>query len=267
MPGIPLEELNRQIEKRERELKALRQELESRRSQFTALTRRKEELLSQLRQVESEIAALSAAPADRTKQAKAASVNASPHRTPGPGRPRLGEVILTALRESGKAMTARQLSEEARRRGFPLSGRNPVKSVESRLQEMKHKHLVQRASNQPGYVLTSSTHGAKAGKPKISAPAPKHDGKATAKPIKPVPSSKTAPPAQQGKQLPLRQALTNVLKNKSGKFLSGSDLAELVLASGYKTKSTKFVDAVWAMLGQMDSVEHIRGKGYRLKKT
>jgi hypothetical protein len=255
MPEISLEELNRQIEKRERELKTLRQELESRRSQFTALTRRKEELLSQLRQVESEIAALSATPADRTKQAKAASANTSPPRTPAPGRPRLGELILTALRESGKAMTARQISEEARRRGFPLSGRNPVKSVESRLQEMKHKHLVQRASGQPGYVLASSTHGAKAEKPKPSAPAPKQDGKATAK------------PPQQRKQLPLRQALTNVLKNKSGKFLSGSELAELVLASGYKTKSAKFVDAIWSMLGQMDNVEHVRGKGYRLKKT
>jgi hypothetical protein len=267
MPEISLEELNRQIEKRERELKALRQELESRRSQFTVLTRRKEELLGQLRQVESEIAALSAAPAERTKQAKAAAPAAPSQRTLDPGRPRLGELILTALRESGKAMTARQLSEEVRRRGFPLSGRNPVKSVESRLQEMKHKHLVRRASGQPGYVLASSTHGAKAEKAKTRAPAPKHNGKGTAKSIKPASNSKTIPSGQQGKPFSLRQALTNVLKNKSGKLLSGSELAELVLASGYKTKSTKFVDAVWSMLGQMDNVEHVRGKGYRLKKA
>lgn len=267
MPEIPLEELNRQIQQRERELKALRQELESRRSQFTALARRKEELLSQLHQVESEIAALSAAPAHRTKPAKAASPNASPQRTPAPGRPRLGELILSALRESGKAMTARQLGEEVRRRGFPLSGRHPVKSVESRLQEMKQKHLVQRASGQPGYVLVSSTHAAKAQKPKTSAPAPKQNQKAKAKPTKPAATAKTAQTGQQGKQPSLRQVLANILKNKSGKLLSGSELAQLALASGYKTKSTKFVDAVWAMLGQMDNVEHVRGKGYRLKKT
>jgi hypothetical protein len=267
MPEISLDELNRQIERRERELKALRQELESRRSQFTALTQRKEKLLSQLRQVESEIAALAATPAERTKPAKAAVPPVPSQRTPTPGQPRLAELILTALRESGKAMTARQLSEEARRRGFPLKGRNPVKSVESRLQEMKHKHLVQRASGQPGYILTSSTHTHKAEKPKTSTPAHKQEGKATAKPIKLAPSVKKAQSGQQGKQLSLRQALTNVLKNKSGKYLSGSELAQLVLASGYKTQSTKFVDAVWSMLGQMDNVEHVRGKGYRLKKT
>jgi hypothetical protein len=267
MPEIPLEDLNRQIQQRERELKALRQELESRRSQFTVLTRRKEELLSQLRQVESEIAALSAAPGERTKQAKAASSNASPPRTAAPGHPRLGEVILTALRESGKAMTARQLSEEARRRGFPLRGRNPVKSVESRLQEMKQKHLVQRASGQPGYIPTSSAHSAKAEKPKTTAPASKQNRKATAKPTKSALRAKTAQTDQHGKQSSLRQVLANILKNKSGRFLSGSELAQLVLSSGYKTKSTKFVDAVWSMLGQMDNVEHVKGKGYRLKKT
>jgi hypothetical protein len=132
---------------------------------------------------------------------------------------------------------------------------------------MKHKHLVQRASDQPGYVLASSTHTHKAEKAKTSAPVHKQDGKATAKPIKLAPSAKKAQSGQQGKPLSLRQALTNVLKNKSGKYFSGSELAKLVLASGYKTKSTKFVDAVWSMLGQMDNVEHVRGKGYRLKKT
>ena len=264
MPAMSLEELNRQIAQRERELKTLRQELESRRDHFTALTRRKEQLLSQLRQVESEIAALGASPTEPAKQSKTATPNSSPQGPHSKDRPKLSELILTALRESGKAMTARQLSEEVRRHGFPLSGQNPVKSVESRLQEMKQKHLVQRASDQPGYILATSASNAKSEKPKTSGSVAKSDHKAATKPAKPI---KTAPSTQQGKTLSLRQALTNVLKNKSGKFLSGSELADLVLASGYKTKSAKFKDAVWSMLGQMDNVEHAKGKGYRLKRS
>jgi len=267
MPAMSLEELNRQIAQRERELKALRQELESRRDHYTALTRRKEQLLSQLRQVESEIAALGTSPPEPTKPSKSASPKPAPQGPQSKDRPRLSELILGVLRESGKAMTARQLSEEVRRHGFPLSGNNPVKSVESRLQEMKQKHLVQRATGQPGYILASSASNTKSEKPKTSAPAPKLDHKAATKQARPTSPIKTGPTNQQGKPLSLRQALTNVLKNKSGKLLSGSELADLVLASGYKTQSTKFKDAVWSMLGQMDNVEHVKGKGYRLKKS
>ncbi len=267
MPAMSLEELNRQIAQRERELKTLRQELESRRDHYTALTRRKEQLLSQLRQVESEIAALGASPAEPTKPSKAASPKSSPQGPRSKDRPRLSELILTVMRESGKAMTARQLSEEVGRRGFPLSGQNPVKSVESRLQEMKQRHLVRRATGQPGYILASSTSNTRTEKPKTSAPAGKSDHKAGTKPAKPTSPAKTASSGQPDKPLSLRQALTNVLKNKSGQFLSGSELADLVLASGYKTQSAKFKDAVWSMLGQMDNVEHVKGKGYRLKKS
>jgi hypothetical protein len=59
--------------------------------------------------------------------------------------------------------------------------------------------------------------------------------------------------------------LTDILK-KSRKPLSGSELAELALAAGYQTTSEKFVDSVWSTLGQMDNVEHLPQKGYRLKK-
>ncbi|HEY7159213.1 MAG TPA: hypothetical protein VH575_35040 [Gemmataceae bacterium] len=49
--------------------------------------------------------------------------------------------------------------------------------------------------------------------------------------------------------------------------MSGSELAERALAAGYKTQSTKFVDSVWWALCQMDNVEHLPQKSYRLKKT
>jgi hypothetical protein len=60
--------------------------------------------------------------------------------------------------------------------------------------------------------------------------------------------------------------LTGILKN-SRKLLTGSELAERALAAGYQSSSEKFVATVWSMLGQMADVEHVRGQGYRLKKT
>jgi hypothetical protein len=260
MPAISLEKLHQQIAQRERELEALRQELASRRSQFTALTRRKEELQSKLRQVESEIAALTAAPPSPTEKTKTAATPTPPPGTPAEARPKMSELILGTLRDAGKAMTARQLSEELSRRGFPLTGRNPSKSVESRLQEMKKKRIVRRApGGQPGYVLAASTPSGNAEKSKTTSPkpAPKVEHKAATKP---------AASGQQAKQPSLRQALVDVLKN-SRKPLSGSELAARVLASGYKSKSAKFTEAVWSMLGSMDNVEHLKGKGYRLKKS
>jgi chromosome segregation ATPase len=59
MSTVSLTDLQRQIAQRERELQALREELQTRQSQFTELTRRKEELQRQLLQVEEEIAAQS----------------------------------------------------------------------------------------------------------------------------------------------------------------------------------------------------------------
>ena len=53
---------------------------------------------------------------------------------------------------------------------------------------------------------------------------------------------------------------------KSRKPLSGSELAEQAQAAGYQSKSMRFVDTVWAMLGQMKNVEHLPQQGYRLKK-
>jgi hypothetical protein len=260
MPTISLEE---QIAHLERELEALRRERESRKHQLTTLARRKQELQSQLKQVEAEIAALSSTQAAATEQPKKAVPSAPPLQSPSAGKPKLGELVLTLLGEAGKPMTARQLSEVVQQRGFRLSGNNPVKSVEARVQEMKKKGLVRRASGQPGYSLVSSAPGAKTEKAKSAPVAHPKRAKTAAKPAT---ASKSAPPKQRGKQPSLRQAITDVLKN-SRKPLSSSELAERVLASGYKSDSKNFMDAIWSMIGQMDNIERLEGKGYRLKKT
>ena len=64
MPAVSLTDLQQQIAERERELQALRQELESRRSHLIELTRRKEDLQRQLQQVEEEITTLATAEPD-----------------------------------------------------------------------------------------------------------------------------------------------------------------------------------------------------------
>jgi len=44
-------------------------------------------------------------------------------------------------------------------------------------------------------------------------------------------------------------------------------LADKVRDSGYQTKSKEFTKVVGTALGKMATVEHVKGKGYRLKKA
>src|SRR4051812_29275344 len=111
MPAASLTDLQQQIAQRERELQALRDELESRQSQFSELSRRKEELYSQLRQVEEEIVALAATPNEQPVPAAPAPLPVAG----AEGQPPLDELIVTLLREAREPMTARQLNDEAQR--------------------------------------------------------------------------------------------------------------------------------------------------------
>jgi hypothetical protein len=267
MPAISLTDLQEQIAQREQELQALREELQARQSHFTELTRRKKQLQSELRQVEEEIAALAAT---ATTERPAPTVPTVPAPAPSARQPRLVDLIVTTLRESSKPLTARQLSEETQRRGFRPSGKNPIKSVKARLQDLKHKGIVRRASGQPGYVLTPSANGAKKEKSVQKPPA---------KPIKPGPAAKksrgkesssaeagkSTKPRQQGEQPSLREVLTNVLTN-SRKPLSVRELAEQIRATGYHSTSKNFVNVVSVQLSKMPNVERVPDKGYRLKK-
>jgi hypothetical protein len=273
MPAVSLEDLQQQITQREQELQALREELQARQSHLSELTRRKEELQRQLQQVEQDIAALAAAAAKPTEQ-PAPAARAVPQASSAESQPRLGELIVTLLREAAEPMTGRQLIEEAQRRGYQPKSRDPLKAMENRLQELKNKGIVRRASGQYGFILASSANGASKQKSKPSQPAPTSTPKKPSRPTKAEPAAKKssvkAPPAakpgRHGGQTPLRVVLTDILK-KSRKPLSGSELAKLALKAGYQTKSEKFVDSVWAMLAQMKNVERLPQQGYRLKKS
>jgi hypothetical protein len=151
--------------------------------------------------------------------------------------------------------------------------------VEARLQDLKSQGVVRRASGQPGYLLTPDAHRANKDKSKARPSAQTKSPKAANKPVKPAPaatkrsgkgsaSSKTAQKIQagrRGEQPPLREVLTGILQNRRQPMTVG-ELAEHILATGYRTDSKKFVKVVRIQLRKMATVERVSDKGYRLKK-
>ena len=261
MPAATLEALQRQIDQRERELQRLRADLESRQSHLAELSRRKEELQRQLQQIEAEIAGLSVAgPTGKTGRGADLRPTARSG-VPGEDQAGLREQIVAMLRDQGKPMTASQLAEEAQRRGYQVSGRDPASTIKDRLKTMRNQGLVRKARGRRGFGLAAAANGARTEqhKPGVGAAKASRNGPSVSA------KAKGTKLTQPGKQPPLRIVLTNILA-KSRRPMSGSELAEQALATGYQTSSQKFVDNVWAVVNQMDNIEHVPGKGYRLKK-
>jgi hypothetical protein len=272
MPTLSLDAIEQRIAQRDAELQALRRELDARRSRLQALTQRKEELQAKLQQVEAEMAAVATgAKRHHVPSPKAAPKKPTPKASAAgkPSRPSLPSLLVSVIRGAGRPLTAKHLVREVQRRGFRSSSAHFTKMVEARLWDLKKQGVVQRAPDQPGYVLAPSTNGpvpkpgpAKSLVKKGSATAPAKAGKSkTAAP----PAAKHAAGAK-APQKPLREVLTQVLK-KMGTPLTGSELAEEVLKAGYHTTSKRFVDNIWNMLSQMDNVENVKGQGYRLKRA
>jgi hypothetical protein len=80
-----------------------------------------------------------------------------------------------------------------------------------------------------------------------------------------VATAKTSLHAVSASALTLPAVVTKILAGSS-EPISGRELAEKVLASGYQTKSKNFLNVIWVGVGKMDNVENVPGKGYRLKK-
>jgi hypothetical protein len=117
--------------------------------------------------------------------------------------------------------------------------------------------ILQRAPDQPGYVLARSGIGTKLPGTEPATRTRKKDALSSKK----APSSKRAGRPEK----PLRVVLTELLA-KSRQPLPARELARQAKAHGYRTKSKKFVEVLWVMLGKMDNVENVPGIGYRLKK-
>jgi small-conductance mechanosensitive channel len=103
--------------------------------------------------------------------------------------------------------------------------------------------------------LISTTPAATAPTP---APAAPRAAESVATPTVAVPPSSTKPST-------LREEIRKVLSAARTR-LTGPEIAEQLLASGYKTSSTNFLNVVKKTLFEMDEVSHLRGQGYKLKR-
>ncbi|HKI37653.1 MAG TPA: hypothetical protein VKA46_37715 [Gemmataceae bacterium] len=260
-PTLPLDDLTQQIAQRESELQWLRQQYEARQARLAELARQREALQAQLRQVEDDIQAETRGEAPSAPAPPVAQ--GTPATSPKPtARLTLSDALVEVLREVNRPLTARELGEELVGRKFPTTSSNITNLVHNRLSDLVKRGVLRRAPGQPGVLLAESADGTKAAAATIRRDGPAAPANEAAR--------KTAParppqPGWRGGQPPLRSVLTELLQ-KSRKPLAARDLAEQVLATGYQTKSKDFTDVVWTALGQLDNVENVKGKGWRLKK-
>jgi hypothetical protein len=188
-------------------------------------------------------------------------------------------LLVQLVREANGPITVPQLAQEVMRRKFATTSGNIPRMVATRVKDLVKRGLLRPArGKKKAFIPAQPTTAAKpaatkpaaaastapASKPTPAAstpPAPKQDGTTASAPVK-APPTKTNGQAQPS----LRVLLTQLLA-KSRKPLAARELAEQALASGYKTKSKKFVDVVWVALGQMsDTVQNVPGEGYILKR-
>jgi hypothetical protein len=262
MPSLSLEDIHRRIAQRDSELQALRQQLATRQSQLTSLTQRRQELQRQLQQVEAEMAAIAAGKPSTGTRPQVMTQAPKPPATSTPVQPALPVLIVSILREAGRSLTVTQVAEEAKRRGFQSSSGNFATVVQARVQDLRKGGIVQRATDGPGYTLNqtakgrlpSTTSGRGAGETA---------GRANRK--APTPAAKSPLGVRVAKQPPLREVLSQILK-ESRQPMTGGELAEAALQDGYRTTSPRLANSVRVALNHMDNVEHVKGRGYRLKK-
>ena len=260
--SVPFQDLAERIQQQETELANLRQELESRRSQLSELTRRKEELQAELAKVDKDIEAVG--------QASVPKPTVSATRTPvitgnskatakPPGSVSLPAYLVHLVRQAKGPITVKALAEDVVRNKFPTTSTNIAGMVQTRVSDLVKKGLLRRASDSSGVVLVQAPVVSKSVATKVQAASPKN-GK------KKVPSARpAASTVEPTKWRSLHEVLTHVLA-KSSRPLSAQELVEGVTQSGYESKSKDLKNVIWTSLGKLATVERVAGQGYRLKK-
>ena len=136
----------------------------------------------------------------------------------------------------------------------PRSTLFPYTTLFRSVSDLVKAKTLKRVANQPGVVVIGKVTASATGT------------STTASVAKPVatrtPSSENSNGSE--KKVSLKEALIQVLA-KSSRPLTTQQLADQVLASGYQTKSKDFKNVIWLGIGNLDNVENIRGKGYRLR--
>jgi uncharacterized protein YhaN len=258
--SVPFQDLAARIQQQEADLAQLRQELESRRSQLSELTRRKEELQVELAKVEKDIEAVGQAtilePAVSTAGvAKPGSSKAASKPTVGVSLP---TYLIQMVGQAKKPITVKALAEEVMRNKFPTTSKNVPGMVQTRVYDLVKKGLLRRASDSSGFVLAQTSLSSNSVATKFAAGAPKI-GKAKVVSAKPPSSTRPA------KWRSLHEVLTHVLA-KSSRPLTAQELADGVTQSGYESKSKDLKNVIWVSIGKLANVERLPGQGYQLKK-
>jgi TolA-binding protein len=262
---IPLQDLEKRISQQQAELAKLRQEYDARQTQLRELTRRKEELLTQLQQVEAEMQSVGQGDAPPHGHTAATPARSAKPAAAAPGKQATGSVSLAQLllhivAEAGRPISAKELAREVVRRKHPTTSKNIPGMVKKRVSVLVKRGLLRHAPNRLGVLPARAQQTAKTPAAKSGSGAPGAKPTTTA-----TKAATTIGPAASKSELALPALVTQILA-KSQEPMTARQLAAKVLASGYQTKSKSFTDVIWAGVGKMKNVENVPGKGYRLKK-
>ena len=246
------------IQQQEAQLAKLRQELESRQTHLSDLTRRKGELHAELQKVEREIVALAppamagGVPLAPVKSAKPASASAAMKPKQGLSLPKyLAELVA----KSKRPITAKELSDQVVAHQFPTTSNNIKDIVQTRVYELLRKGILVRVDGSSGVILGNGFGAAKPGATKALTSVAKDTNR------KPTASTPVGPANKQT----LPEVIVKVL-SASSRPLTGQELADRVKKSGYQSKSKDFRNVIWVCIGKMDGIERVAGKGFQLKK-
>ena len=258
---LPLHDLAARINQHETELAQLRQEYQARQTQLTALARRKDELQTQLDQVEAEIAKV-----DRAATAASPSPKSTPVSTPAAKSAAgsvtggsaakikgtdasapisLPQLLVSLVQHANKPMSLKDLVDGVIRHKYPTTAKDLNAMIKNRVSELVQAKLLKRVADQRGVVVLG-----KASKDATTGFA-----------AKPAASANATGPKQ---KLSLKEAMIQVLA-KSSRPLPAQEIAHLVIANGYQSKSKDLKNVIWVCAGKMKNIENVKGEGYRLK--
>jgi hypothetical protein len=221
--------------------------------------RQKEQLQVKLRKVEEELQGVDAGRAPPQKPAPAASAAPKPATMPA-NSVSLAKLLIEIVSKAGGPVTVKALTHEVQKRKYQTTSANLPAMIKKRVSALVKKKLLRRAKNKAG-VLPGQRPAMPQGpttKVRNGAPAAGQKQAALKKPT----SATTPVGAKSDLTLP---AVVTLVLARSTRPLLARELADKVLASGYQTKSKDFTKNVWAAIGSMATVEHVKGKGYRLK--
>jgi septal ring factor EnvC (AmiA/AmiB activator) len=160
MSAFSLKDLHDRIAKQDAELKRLRQELNSRQSQFATLNQRRQTLQAELQHVEKELASVAVGsnashlpPKVAPKKKPAAKSSVATKESTSLSLPAL---LVNVIREAERPLTLQELVAQVKKRGFRSTSANFAKMLYVRVYDLLKKGLVARAPDQSGFILSKS---------------------------------------------------------------------------------------------------------------